>query len=143
MGYLCLKYTHSVLWKRSGGRGRIAITAPAQTILPSNEADGSGGRDCKILFPVFDKRNSTAKIQTVKGLRVEIFSPLFAKKYYPPLDRLNRRNGCLYSSTPCVFCCSRSRCSCRKAQFPERWLSRLEMIENNNSCSFILLCEQG
>ena len=35
----------------------------------------------------------TAKIQTVKGLRVEIFFALFAKKYYSSLDHLDSRNG--------------------------------------------------
>ena len=36
---------------------------------------------------------ATAKIQTVKGLRVEIFSQVFAKKYYSALDGLDSRNG--------------------------------------------------
>jgi hypothetical protein len=44
--------------------------------LPYNEADKSGERDCKILFPAFGGVVETAKIQTVKGLRVEIFSVL-------------------------------------------------------------------
>ena len=35
---------------------------------------------------------ATKKIQTVKGLRVEIFSRFLRKKYYSSLDGLDRRN---------------------------------------------------
>ena len=35
---------------------------------------GGAGQGCKILFPVLGGEMATVKIQTVKGLRVEIFS---------------------------------------------------------------------
>jgi len=63
-------------------------------ILPYNEADGNGAG----LFnpvPRFRRRNGTAKIQTVKGLRVEIFRA-FCGKYYPALGGLDRRNGLVW-----------------------------------------------
>jgi len=41
----------------------------------------AGGQGCKILFPVFGGEMATAKIQTVKGLRVEIFRALCKKNY--------------------------------------------------------------
>lgn len=43
------------------------------------------------LYPVprFRRRGDTVKIQTVNGLRVEIF----ARKYHPSIDSLNRLNG--------------------------------------------------
>ena len=45
------------------------------------------------LKAVFGGEMATAKIQTVKGLRVEIFFAPCAKKYYSSLDSLDRRNG--------------------------------------------------
>lgn len=49
-----------------------------------------------VLFPVprFRRSHSTAKIQTVKGERVEI-SRAERRKYDPYLDRLDRRSGTL------------------------------------------------
>ncbi len=52
------------------------------TIIP---AEG-----CQILFPVFGGEMATAKIQTVKGSRVEIFSH---EKILLALDGLDSRNG--------------------------------------------------
>ncbi len=46
---------------------------------------GGGGQGCKILFPVFGGEMATAKIQTVKGLRVEIFSRPLRKNTTRPL----------------------------------------------------------
>ena len=43
------------------------------------------GQDCQILFPVFGGEMATAKIQTVKGLRVEIFSRTLRKNTTCPL----------------------------------------------------------
>ena len=45
----------------------------------------SGGRIEKILFPVFGGEMAAAKIQTVKGLRVEIFSRPLRKNTTRPL----------------------------------------------------------
>ncbi len=57
------------------------------------ERTETGNGIFEILFPVFGGEMRAAKIQTVKGIRVEIFSRLLAKKYYPSLDGLDRRNG--------------------------------------------------
>ncbi|ERI76504.1 hypothetical protein CLOSYM_02588 [[Clostridium] symbiosum ATCC 14940] len=43
------------------------------------------GQDFFILFPVFGGEMTTAKIQTVKGLRVEIFSRSLRKNTTRPL----------------------------------------------------------
>jgi len=43
------------------------------------------GQSCKILFPVFGGKMVMAKIQTVKGLRVEIFSRPLRKNTTRPL----------------------------------------------------------
>ena len=43
------------------------------------------GQDFFILFPVFGGEMATAKIQTVKGLRVEIFSRTLRKNTTRPL----------------------------------------------------------
>ncbi|RKJ43629.1 hypothetical protein D7X98_15495 [bacterium 1XD8-76] len=43
------------------------------------------GQGCQILFPVFGGEMATAKIQTVKGLRVEIFSRSLRKNTTRPL----------------------------------------------------------
>ena len=59
--------------------------AVVQTVLPYNEADESGGQGSKILFPVFGGEMRAAKIQTVKGLRVEIFSRCVRKNTTRPL----------------------------------------------------------
>ena len=50
-------------------------------------------QSCQILFPVFGGEMATAKIQTVKGLRVGDFFAHFAKKYYSSFDGLDSRNG--------------------------------------------------
>jgi len=55
-----------------------------------NEKRGAGLQNP---VPRFRQWNGAAKIRAVKGLRVEIFPPYFAGKYYPPLDGLDRRNG--------------------------------------------------
>jgi len=48
--------------------------APVQTVLLLEYgANESGRQGCEILFPVFGGEMATAKIQTVKGLRVDIF----------------------------------------------------------------------
>ena len=54
---------------------RSAIPDDAQEILPYNEASENGGQ--VLFYPVhrFRRRNGMAKIQTVKGSKVEIFSP--------------------------------------------------------------------
>ena len=70
---------HSVPCLRSGG-GREAPQKPAmtaaqvQTVLPLKWSGRKRGQGCKILFPVFGSEMRAAKIQTVKGLRVDIFS---------------------------------------------------------------------
>ena len=48
--------------------------AVVQTVLPLEWSRRKRGQDFFILFPVFGGEMTTAKIQTVKGLRVEIFS---------------------------------------------------------------------
>ena len=59
--------------------------APVQTVLPLKWSGRKRGQGCKILFPVFGGEMETAKIQTVKGLRVEIFSRLLRKNTTRPL----------------------------------------------------------
>ena len=73
------------------GAGRVAppyltvgYTA-VETVLPYNEADGNGGRIAFYPVPRFRLRNDTAKIQTVKGLRVEIFPRRLRKNTTRPL----------------------------------------------------------
>ena len=63
---------------RGQGRGGRATAKPTGSRRSSADgfavkygADESGGQDCQILFPVFGGEMATAKIQTVKGLRVE------------------------------------------------------------------------
>ena len=54
---------------------RLTMTAAAvQAFLPLKWSGQKQGQGCKILFPVFGGERTAAKIQTVKGLRVEIFS---------------------------------------------------------------------
>ena len=64
-----------------------------QTVLPLEWSRRKRGQDFFILFPVFGGEMATAKIQTGKGLRVEIFSRILRKKYYSSLDGLDSRNG--------------------------------------------------
>ena len=83
-------FIFSSLWERSGARGR-ATAKPTDSHRSS--ADGfavrmkrtKAGAGCKILFPVFGGEMATAKIQTVKGLRVEIFSRPLQKNTTRPL----------------------------------------------------------
>ena len=71
---------HSVPCLRSGGAGRAALqrltmtAAAVQAFLPLKWSGRKQGQGCKILFPVFGGERTAAKIQTVKGLRVEFFS---------------------------------------------------------------------
>ena len=64
------------------GAGRVAPRKPTinrhvvQTVLPYNEASENGELDCFYPVPRFRRRNDTAKIKPVNGLRVEIFSVL-------------------------------------------------------------------
>ena len=76
------------------GRGRGGRATAKPTVSRRNSADGfavrmertkAGGQGCKILFPVFGGEMVTAKIQTVKGLRVEIFSHPVRKNTTRPL----------------------------------------------------------
>ena len=50
------------------------------------------GQDCKICFPVFSGEMQAVKSQTVKSLRVEIFS-ICSQKYYLSCDGLDTQNG--------------------------------------------------
>ena len=59
--------------------------AVVQTVLPLEWSRRKRGRILKILFPVFGGEMATAKIQTVKGLRVEIFSRTLRKNTTCPL----------------------------------------------------------
>ena len=82
------------------GRGRGG-RATAKATVSTNQ----WSRFCRIMkqtmagkriYPVprCRRRNGTAKVRPVKGLRVEIFLPrVLAKKYYPSLDRPDRRSG--------------------------------------------------
>ena len=56
-----------------------------QTVLPLEWSRRKQGQDFFILFPVFGGEMATAKIQTVKGLRVEIFSRSLRKNTTRPL----------------------------------------------------------
>jgi hypothetical protein len=56
-----------------------------QTVLPLEWSGRKRGQDFFILFPVFGGKMATAKIQTVKGLRVEIFSRPVRKNTTRPL----------------------------------------------------------
>ena len=74
-----------------GGAGREAPQKPTvnavqvQTFLPRKEADEGGGQGLLIQFPVFGGEKAAAKIRTVKGLRVEIFSRCARKNTTRPL----------------------------------------------------------
>ena len=50
--------------------------------MPQNEADGNGGGNLFLLL-VFDGEMVQQKSGVSMGLRVEIFLPFFAGKYYP------------------------------------------------------------
>ena len=76
------------------GRGRGGRATAKPTVSRRTSADGfavimertkAGGQGCQILFPVFGGEMTTAKIQTVKGLRVEIFSRHVRKNTTRPL----------------------------------------------------------
>jgi len=58
------------------------------------ELMAAGNRIVFYPVPRCRRRNDTAKIKPVNGLRVEIFSVLRLrqKKYYPSIDRLDSRN---------------------------------------------------
>lgn len=66
-----------VPWRRPGARGQShrkklpTAAEPAEPVLPYNGADGNGA-DFSYSVPRFRQDNDTAKIQPVKGLRVEI-----------------------------------------------------------------------
>ncbi len=60
-------------------------TAVVQTVLPLEWSGRKRVQGCKILFPVFGGEMATAKIQTVKGLRLEIFSHTLRKNTTRPL----------------------------------------------------------
>ena len=98
------------MWGRSHRRKTPAAGTPAEPVLPYN---GWDDKRETVLYPVprFRRSHSTAKIQTVKGERVEI-SRAERRKYYPYLDRLDRRSGTdrctaffLWLSIPLVLDC--------------------------------------
>ena len=66
-----------VPWRRPGARGQShrkklpTAADPAEPLLPYNGADGNGGGSFAPV-PRFRQSRDTAKIQPVKGLRVEI-----------------------------------------------------------------------
>ena len=73
-----------------GGAGaeppyNLPPAAVVQTVLPLEWSRRKRGQDFFILFPVFGGEMTTAKIQTVKGLRVEIFSRTLRKNTTRPL----------------------------------------------------------
>ncbi len=83
---------HSILFfGRGRGRGGRATAKP--TDRRHSSADGfavrmkrtKAGQDCVILFHVFGGEMATAKIQTVKGLRAEIFLRFLRKNTTRPL----------------------------------------------------------
>ena len=75
------------------GRGRGGRATAKPTVSRRTSADGfavkmertKAGQGCQILFPVFGGEMATAKIQTVKGVRVEIFSRTLRKNTTRPL----------------------------------------------------------
>jgi len=60
-------------------------TEVVQTVLLLEWSERKRGTGFFILFPVFGGEMATAKIQTVKGLRVEIFSRPVRKNTTRPL----------------------------------------------------------
>ena len=89
------------MWGQSHRRKTPAASTPAEPVLPYN---GWDEKRETVLFPVprFRRSHSTAKIQTVKGERVEI-SRAKRRKYYPYLDRLDRRSGAVSRTVPLVW----------------------------------------
>ena len=73
------------MWGQSHRRKTPAASTPAEPVLPYN---GWDEKRETVLFPVprFRRSHSTAKIQTVKGERVEIFRAE-RRKYDPTLTR--------------------------------------------------------
>ncbi len=61
------------------------VSVVVQTVLLLEWSRRKRGQDCQILFSVFGGEMATAKIQTVKGLRVEIFSRPVRKNTSRPL----------------------------------------------------------
>ena len=63
-----------------------------QTVLPLEWSRRKRGR---IFYPVprFRRGNDNGKNPDSQGFKGGDFFALFAKKYYPPLDGLDRRNG--------------------------------------------------
>ena len=78
-----------------------AAGTPVEPVLPYN---GWDEKRETVLFPVprFRRSHSTAKIQTVKGERVEI-SRAGRRKYDPYLDRLDRRSGTVRRTVSSVW----------------------------------------
>ena len=89
------------MWGQSHRRKTPAASTPAEPVLPYN---GWDEKRETVLFPVprFRQRNGTAKIQTVKGERVEI-SRAGRRKYDPYLDRLDRRSGTVRRTVSSVW----------------------------------------
>lgn len=88
------------MWGQSHRRKTPAAGTPAEPVLPYN---GWDDKRETVLYPVprFRRSHSTAKIQTVKGERVEI-SRAERRKYYPYLDRLDRRSGTDRCTAPLI-----------------------------------------
>lgn len=89
------------MWGQSHRKETPAAGTPAEPVLPYN---GWDDKRETVLFPVprCRRSHSTAKIQTVKGKRVEI-SRAKRRKYYPYLDRLDRRSGTVSRTVPLVL----------------------------------------
>ncbi len=89
------------MWGQSHRRKTPAASTPAKPVLPYN---GWDEKRETVLFPVprFRRSHSTAKIQTVKGERVEI-SRAERRKYDPYLDRLDRRSGTVWRTVSSVW----------------------------------------
>lgn len=89
------------MWGQSHRKETPAAGTPAEPVLPYN---GWDDKRETVLFPVprCRRSHSTAKIQTVKGERVEI-SRAERRKYYPYLDRLDRRSGAVSRTVPLVW----------------------------------------
>ena len=89
------------MWGQSHRRKPPTASTPAEPVLPYN---GWDEKRETVLFPVprFRRSHSTAKIQTVKGERVEI-SRAGRRKYDPYLDRLDRRSGTVRRTVSSVW----------------------------------------
>ena len=83
------KGLHSVLCLRPGARSPAKADserrASADGFAAKMKRTKAGCRVEKILFPVFGGEKAAAKIRTVKGLRVEIFSRCARKNTTRPL----------------------------------------------------------